>query len=164
MAAPKGNKYAVGNSGREKDFESPEAMQKVIEEYFEKCDNRVIQVYVKSQQNIVEMNDPEPYSIEGLCAALGICRGTLSNYEKGEGYEEFFTTVRKAKLKVLADMAARSLEGKNNAVISIFLMKNNFGYTDKTETDIKTEVRGLNNVQTEVIFKNYAGKNIKESE
>lgn len=136
MAAPKGNKYAEGNSGKPKKFTSPSDMQHAIDDYFQSCDNKTRKVYVKSQQEIQEIVDPIPYSIEGLCNVLDITRQTLLNYENEFGYEEFFDIVKKAKSKVLQNLVERGLYGDAPTAFSIFLMKNNYGYTDKTEQEI----------------------------
>lgn len=136
MAAPKGNKYAVGLGGRNKKFATPNDMQKVIDEYFYNCDNRIRQVYIKSHQDLVDVKCPVPYTIEGLCNALGLCRDALLNYEKEPGYEDFHDTVKAAKLKVQQNLVERGLEGENNSAVSIFVMKNNFGYKDKTEHEM----------------------------
>ncbi len=134
MAAPKGNGYALnGEGGRPRKFTSPEDMQSAIDGYFQKCDNRVKEVYIKSKQEIIEIKSPIPYTIEGLCSALGIERQTLLNYEKEKGYEDFFDTVKSAKQKVQQNTVERALEGDNNSAVSIFVMKNNFGYSDKQE-------------------------------
>lgn len=136
MAAHKGNKYAIGNSGKEKFFSTPEEMSVAINNYFEECDNRIREVYIKSKQEIEHIKDPKPYTIEGLCVCLGITRDTLLNYEKKEGYEEYFDIVRHAKLKVQQNLIERGLEGSNNPTVTIFVSKNNFGYKEKTEQEI----------------------------
>ena len=65
-----------------KTFETPEEMQKAINAYFIECQDREV-----------------PYTVEGLCLAIGIDRDTLLNYERTIGYEKFFGTVKEAKLK-----------------------------------------------------------------
>lgn len=96
-----------------KKFDRPEDMEAAIEAYFSNCDDRKV-----------------PYTIEGLCAELEITRQTLLNYEKLEGYEAFFDTVKRAKQKVDANMVEQALLGKYQSAVSIFLMKNNMGYSN----------------------------------
>lgn len=136
MPAPKGNKFAVGNPGQSKQWDSPEELQKDIDKYFEFCDNRIVKVYIKSAQEIQEMPKPIPYTIEGLCEVLDCDRATLLNYERREGYEMFFNTIKKAKLKIQKNKLERGLDGDSNPAVSIFDLKNNHGYKDKTETDV----------------------------
>jgi len=118
MAAEKGNKYAEGNPGKPKKFKNKQEMQAAIDSYYDKC-----------------KENKEPRTIEGLCLALDIERQTLLNYEKREGYEEYFDTVKRAKLEVQDDLIKRGLTGANNPTLTIFLLKNNHGYKDRSESD-----------------------------
>lgn len=116
MSAPKGNTYALGNSGLNKRFESNDKLQEAIDGYFASC-----------------KADNSPCTIEGLCDALGVTRQTLLNYEKRDGYEVYFDTIKRAKTKILRNLTERALNGDNVASVAIFLLKNNYGYKDKIE-------------------------------
>lgn len=118
MGAPKGNKYAVGNSGRPKTFETPEILQENIEKYYKDCEEK-----------------NKPLTIEGLCVFLGITRQTLLNYEKNESYFEFFDVIKIAKQHIMACMIENMLSGKYKEATGIFLLKNHSGYTDKQEVE-----------------------------
>ena len=122
-----------------KKFQTVKEMQDKIDEYFDNCDNRIQSVYSKAQDAVIEIINPEPYTIEGLALSLEVDRETLLNYEKREGYEKYFGTVKRAKLKVQQSVVIHSFEGKN-AAGSIFNLKNNFGYKDKTEVDLTTNI------------------------
>lgn len=135
MPAPKGNKFAIGNSGRSKNWETREELQKDIDKYFEECNSRKVKVYDKKQQEVVEIERPIPYTIEGLCDVLECDRMTLLNYEKQKGYEEFFDTIKKAKNKIQRNKVERGLDGESNPAVTIFDLKNNHDYKDKTEVD-----------------------------
>jgi len=135
MPAPKGNKFALGNSGLSKKWETPEALQADIDKYFEECDNRVIQVYDKKQQSIVDLIQPMPYTIEGLCDVLDCDRATVLNYQKKPGYEEFFNTIKRAKNKIQRNKIERGLLGEFNPAVTIFDLKNNHDYKEKQEID-----------------------------
>lgn len=136
MAAPKGNQFAVGNSGRAKQFASPEELQELINNYYQEC-----------------KEDKVPLTIEGLCDVLDCERMTLLNYEKTEGYEEFFYTIKKAKLKVQRDKMERALSGKANAAFSIFDLVNNTDY----ENVQKVENTNRNIEIPEIKFKDTDG-------
>ncbi|MHA2022506.1 MAG: terminase small subunit, partial [Candidatus Thorarchaeota archaeon] len=84
------------------------------------------------------MSKPIPYSVEGLCAVLEIERQSLLNYAKKE---EFFDTIKKAKEEILANQVEMAMVGSSNPMFTIFLLKNNQGYADKTETQITGDVR-----------------------
>ena len=138
MPAPKGNNFAVGNSGKPKKWETPEKLQEAIEAYFKECDDNTITVLPKGAKEPIQISKPIPYTIEGLCMVLGCDRVTLLNYEGQEGYEEFFSTIKKAKLKIQRNKIERGLMGESNPAVSIFDLKNNHNYRDKTESDITT--------------------------
>ena len=130
MAAPKNNKFALGNSGLSKRFQSAEDMQLAIDSYFNECDGNILKM--DKYGNATK----EPYTIEGLAEALGFKEtDSLLNYEKEEGYEEFFGTIKKAKLKIQRNKVVNLLAGISNPAGSIFDLKNNHGYKDKQEID-----------------------------
>lgn len=128
MAAPKGNQFGIGNSGQSKKWETREELQKDIDKYFNKCDSRVIKVYDKKKEEVVDMKSPIPYTIEGLCEVLDCERMTLLNYEKKSGYEEYFYTIKKAKLKIQRNKVERGLEGDSPTGFAIFDLVNNSDY------------------------------------
>lgn len=126
-------KTSTPRVGRPKKFTTPQQMQQAIDAYFLACDSRVRQVYVKTKQEIVDMPAPVPYTVEGLCVALDLDRGTLLDYQKLESHKPYHKIVRQAKLRIQQNHVERALEGENNATVSIFILKNNFGYKEKTE-------------------------------
>ena len=138
MAAPKNNKYALGNSGKPKMFNSPDDMYIQIQEYFKQCDKNVL------KEDRDGNKTTEPYTIEGLALCLGCDTDTLLNYEKKEGYEEYFGTIKEAKLRIQKQKVINGLTGVSNSTITIFDLKNNHGYKDKTETDLTTKGESIN--------------------
>ena len=120
--------------GRPLKFPTPEAMQEKIDEYFKECDENT-KAFITKDGDVMEVPQPIPYTIEGLAVALGVDRVTLLNYEKRD---EFFSTIRSAKDKVLRNMTERSLIGDNVASVSIFLLKNNYGYRDTQHVEQET--------------------------
>lgn len=107
-------------------------MQSAIDEYFDYCDNRIQQVYSKKSDGVIEIINPEPYTMSGLAYALGVDRDTILNYGKRD---EFFGTVKRAREKVHRDVERRLMDG-GQAAGPIFNLKNNFGWKDKTEQDL----------------------------
>lgn len=145
MPAPKGNSYwkLRDNHGRDKEFSNPEELNVYIQEYFDLCDNNT--EYKITKDGIEkQIKAPIPYTIEGLALHLDVDIDTLRNYEKAEGYEDFFGTIKKAKLKVQNNKVVNGLMGKSNAAVTIFDLKNNHGYKDKQEIEYedKTPTRG----------------------
>ena len=143
MAAPKGNKFAIGNSGKPKKWVSPEALQQDINNYFAECNERTIKVYDKKEKCVIEIDSPIPYTIEGLCETLDCDRTTLLAYQKETGYEVYFGIIKRAKLKCQRNKIERALMGDSNPAVSIFDLKNNHGYKDKTETDITSDGQSI---------------------
>lgn len=131
-----GNKFAIGNSGRSKKWETVEDLQKDIDNYFNLCDERTIEIYSKKAGEKLTVKQPLPYTIEGLCDVLECDRDTLLNYEKKKGYEEFFGTIKRAKMKIQRNKVERGLLGSSNPSVTIFDLKNNHGYVDKSEHDL----------------------------
>lgn len=77
------------------------------------------------------IDDMKP-SVAGLCLALGISRQTWQTWGTGE-HRNYADLVEKARLVMTAIMEDYMLHGKINPVTGIFLMKNNLGYSDKSE-------------------------------
>ena len=150
MGKPTGNP-----NGRPLAFKSVEELQSKIDEYFDFCDNRIQQVYSKKQDAVIEIINPEPYTIAGLAYAVGIDRKTLWNYSKKD---EFFHTIKRARDKVQTDVERRLME--SNPTGAIFNLKNNFDYKDKIETEVSNPDGTLNpyNALTAEELRKLAGK------
>lgn len=98
--------------GRPPKYNTAEEMQEKIDDYFKQCDY-----------------SDRPYTITGLALALDMDRRTLLNY--GEK-EEFFPTIKKAKLRVENYLEERLIRDTSCTGI-IFNLKNNYGWKDKQE-------------------------------
>lgn len=118
--------------GRPRKFKDDEVekMQKMIDEYFEFCDNRMKTVFHEKLGEIAVSN-PAPYTMSGLANKLGMDRDTLINYSKKN---KFFGTIKKARNRVQEDVENRLMETHNQSG-AIFNLKNNFGWKDKTEQE-----------------------------
>jgi hypothetical protein len=85
----------------------------------------------------------DEWTITGLAMALDTYRQTLCNYEEKD---EFVDTIKKAKQKVEngyeIDLKKSGRSG------TIFALKN-FGWTDRSETDLTTKGESLNNISYE---------------
>ena len=98
--------------GRPLKFKTVDELNESINKYFNTCDE-----------------NEEPYTITGLALALDIDRKTLNNYEERD---EFFHTIKKAKLKVENYLEKRLIKDTSTTGI-IFNLKNNFEWKDKQE-------------------------------
>lgn len=100
-------------AGRPPVFKKPEDMQKAVDEYFAECEKK-----------------EKPPLVSGLAFHLGISTEALRNYE---GKEEFLATVKRAKQRI--EIALEENLHGNAVTGTIFNLKNNFGWKDKTETE-----------------------------
>jgi len=108
----------IGNDNALK-YKNIEDLQKGIDKYFQECD-------VKEK----------PYTMSGLALSLGIDRKTLINYSERDSYS---TLIKKAKQKVECQLEENALMGKSNSTFTIFNLKNNYGWQDKTEMEIRKD-------------------------
>ena len=117
-------------------YQKVEEMQKVIDDYFKSC----------KEEN-------RPYTITGLAVALDLSRQGLLKYE---GYTDmddikFVDTIKRAKDKVEANIEEGLLSGKYNATGSIFNLKNNFDWRDKTEVENSGESKLVISLQGDAV-------------
>jgi hypothetical protein len=106
------------------------------------------------------MEQVKAFTVSGLAVYLGTTRDTLIDYESGryddkldseltdeerlinEQVDKFSDTIKAAKSKIYA-YTEESLFGRA-ATGSIFSLKNNYNWKDKTETDITTNGEPIN--------------------
>lgn len=120
MARTKTTKKSPG--GRPRAMNSPTELDQAIVEYKQHCDD-----------------NEEIFTIIGLACHMGIHKDTLFEYAKMEKYSDSY---KKALSYAENDLVKNSINGKYNSTVSIFLLKNNHGYTDKQEIkqDITADV------------------------
>lgn len=117
-------------------FKTVKALKEAIQDYFDYCDNRVVNVYVKDAGENIPVSNPAPYTMSGLAYTLGISRQTLLDYSNRD---EYLDTIKMARMRIEQDVETRLMEGKAVAG-AIFNLKNNFGWVDKSEIDNKHEM------------------------
>lgn len=148
MPAPIGNKFAIGNPGREKDFDSPGELSIYVDGYFDNCDANPIRVWhTQLDKNTglpVSMETQQPYTVEGLARHLGMTKQTLLNYQKKEGYEEFFDIIRCAKDRITEQRVKLGTLGVFKEGFTKFLLINNSDYVDKVEQKVTSHNTNYN--------------------
>lgn len=141
MAAEEGNKYALGNSGRAKQYETPDQLQADVDDYFQWCDDNPIEIHHttidKDTSAPYKVKTQRPYTIEGLALHLKMSRRGLLNYQKEEGYQEFFHIIEGAKDKITLQRVELASVGVFKEGFTKFLLINNTDYVDKTEASVK---------------------------
>jgi hypothetical protein len=108
-------------------YTDPNAMQIVIDKYFDSCAEREL-----------------PATVTGLALALGFSdRQSLILYGSGEiaksvldveTRQALANTVKRAKARIEDQAETRLYQGKVNPIGTIFSLKNNFGWIDRQET------------------------------
>ena len=106
----------VDKGGRPRKYETPEAFDAKVEEYQEYC-----------------IEKEEPVTWTGLALYLGFSsRQSIDEYLKYDGFSD---SVKRAKTFVEWNYEKRLASGDGTPTGAIFALKN-FGWKDKTETDI----------------------------
>lgn len=121
MAAPKGNKFALGNTGgRPPYFKNVADLEQRIQEYFNSC---VPEMFGDQ----VILNAP---TVTGLALYLGFAqRKSLLDYKENQ---EFCNTIKRAISCV--ENAYEQRLSANNPTGAIFALKN-MGWVDKQEVE-----------------------------
>ncbi len=129
------------------DLHDPEAVQQRLIEYF--------QIYAEA--------DLKP-TVAGMGMALGLDRRRLWEIKSGAMVggttkqslpPETLVLIKKAYEILETSMEAYANAGKINPVMAIFMMKNHFGYQDKTEYVLTPNQRNENDYDAEDIRKRY---------
>ena len=151
MGKPTGNP-----NGRPPKYKTVEELQSVIDEYFDHCDNRIKEVH-KPDGETYGYSNPEPYTMSGLAYWLGMSRQALLDYSNRD---EFLDTIKEARAKVEFDVERRMSDKDTFTPGLIFNAKNNFGWKDKTETELSNPDGTLNpyNTLTAEELRKLAGK------
>ena len=139
MAAPKGNKFALGitDTGRPPVFENENNLKKRIEDYFDSLIDEETQEYTKRP------------TMTGMALFLGYA-SRQSMYDNAKK-EEFSYIITRAQ-QVIAMSYEEMLLTKVSSG-AIFALKN-MGWKDKTETDITSAGNELKATPSEIRFVN----------
>ena len=151
MAAPKGNKNAVGNNGgRPPIHTDPKEVERLIDDYYNwiegESETREREVISKDEKGLIVkttekyetwVRRPEPPTVTGLSLHLGFCSKT-SLYEYADKIE-FMHPIKRAVSRIEKHHEIAIAHG-DKCTGNIFALKN-FGWKDRTEIDhnIKTE-------------------------
>ena len=119
-------------NGRPLKFKTVAELEKMIKEYFDYCDNRIVEVHSEKTGEVFGLNKPAPYTISGLALYLGFCEvKSLHDYEKRG---EFLHAIKGARIRIEAQDEERLKEGIGGAGL-IFVTKNRHGWTDKQQVE-----------------------------
>lgn len=143
--------------GRPLKFETVAELKQLIETYFNTCDPhtemRRVETGVKQDGTTnwatrEVMTEQRPYTVLGLARALKTTRDTLIDYESGKyddrddtdpSGDRFSDAIKEAKARINEQVEERMLSGAAPGSASIFWLKNNAQWKDKTEVDHTTD-------------------------
>jgi len=103
-------------------------------EYFDKCDSRTATKYDKEGCPYTVEN-PAPYSIEGLCVYLDVTRNEFDAWRKRT--DDLGARAEKIHLRITANRIEGALDGTQNPSFAQFMLKNNASehYKEKVEVE-----------------------------
>jgi hypothetical protein len=129
MAAPKGNKYAIGNSGRPPKYKTAKALLNKINEYFRNgVEEKEVIIGRGDNRELVKVAVP---TITGLCIYLGF--ETRQAFYHLENKDEFSYIIKKARLFI--EKHYEELLQVGNTTGAIFALKN-MGWIDQNKLDL----------------------------
>lgn len=139
--APKGNRYGVdsGNFFKPKKYSKEDWVAKFMEyliERGEKVWNKKEPIKTGDMAGeTMDVPTQLPLSIESFCVYAGVVRDTFLNYEKVEGYEEYFEVTTYMREIIESDQ----LDGATVGAYNPNIIARRLGLTDKTQQTIVTE-------------------------
>ena len=112
-----------------------ELLQERAREYFNKCDSRTKQAV--TQDGIVNVSNPAPYTIEGLCCYLGITVQTFRNWRKNDTDSGLSEKAQMLHQKITDNRVSGALDGTQNGSFARFMLTNNNPdeYREKVEVE-----------------------------
>lgn len=119
--------------GRPRKYETPEDMQAIIDEYLREC----------AEEGVYP-------AVSMMAYRLGMSRQDLLNYENclkngrlkncsDEQKQGFVDTIKTAKQYIEGCYDAKLINGTTNPAGTIFALKNNYNWVDKTEVEQTTK-------------------------
>lgn len=120
--------------GRPRKFKNTEDMQAAINDYFESC-FQIVEIKTGEGENqTIETKrvQMQAFTIAGMAYHLGFLdRGALSEYERRD--DEFSPLIKRARLKIEAQVEGILLDPTARATGAIFWAKNHASYVDRQE-------------------------------
>ena len=136
------SKDGLDVGGRPPKYADVATLSAKMNEYFAYCDS---QTKTYETKNGPPKTSYKPYTIIGLCNYLGIDRKTLCEYEK---MEKFCNAVKAAKAKCEAWLEEHAINGETQPLVSMFSLKNNYGWKDKIDIETTVNVNLCESIQS----------------
>jgi len=121
---------------RKPKYETPAEMEKVIDAYFDTCDqgkDRDIVIYKKGKAVGTEtIRESIPYSMEGIVLALGFWSySALTEYAQKDG--EFPKVLSRARTRIARDLIEGGLQNRYNPKIVTLILSSKHEYQVKLD-------------------------------
>jgi hypothetical protein len=110
---------------------TPAQFRTNIQAYFSEVDNRKTTFLAANTAKSVEVTNRRPYTIEGLCDALGITKTTFMAIAHDEAYGELYKIAKIAEQKIVARLLDLGLMNETNPALTKFYLKNVSDLQDK---------------------------------
>lgn len=125
--------------GRPLKFQSVDELEVAIQQYFNSREPHIAKTKIKVTkadgtyywQEDEELIPAKPKTMSGLARALGVHRSTLINYK---GRPDFFDSIA-AALAECEEYAEEQLFIGRNANGAVFVLKNNYGWSDRKQIE-----------------------------
>ena len=139
MPAPKGNRYGVdsGNFFKPKEY-TPAEWEEIFYAYLDYRGDKKWnkKEAIKSGEmagKTMDVPHQLPLTIESFCVFSGVSMQTFRNYEKKEGYEEYFDVTTRMREIIESDQTDGAIVGAYNPNI----IARKLGLVDKKQTELK---------------------------
>lgn len=147
QGATRARKLDVRKIMKGEDMYSVDEFITQIDDYFREIESRETTTMVASGETF-RQTGKRPYTVEGLCAWLGISVQKFNMYENSEKYKEFNEIARFAKTVITDKIVGNAMLGEYNASFSSFYLVNHTKMTKDGEGNAeKKKVR-----PTQVVF------------
>lgn len=139
MAKNIDNTEKKSNAGSKPKYKDAAALQIAIDKYFMDCQPKPIldkdgHAITDKNGNVV-LIDSKPYTMTGLCIALGISRQCLMRYKNSDIFGEAITRAREK----VNEFAEQMLYDRNGVQGAKFTLINNFGWSDKQDVNVSSK-------------------------
>jgi len=121
--------------GRPHKYRTAAELDRKVEEYFDLCDNHVLEkITIKKGNEIKELiPDPKIYTLPGLAEYLGyLNKDSIFNLRDRDADGMFSGVIKKAINRIERQYIEQAIKSKYNPTFIMFLLKCHYGYNDRS--------------------------------
>lgn len=131
-------------AGRPPAWETPEAMEKAIQEFFDICDGKIGQDDIPP-----EKRHRRPYTLSGLAVHLDVTRQLISRYNKKDG---FCDILRRARAKCEAWLVENAIMENSSSNFTAFVLKNGHNFEEKQKLEVESASAAAKDLNADQAF------------